>query len=261
MTVYLSAIKSLHGMSGWPVPVTSTFQIKHSLKSVLESSDAPNQKHPITYPVLCNMVQIIPDTFDGYMYKAAICLGFFAALRRHEYTFSEAPDSRDSVSGPILISNISFFLDPNNLKCFTLYIPKSKTTTHGFSVAVGCSLADVCSVCSLKTYLKYRYASTNCSITQPLFVNSSGSVLTKLMLNEYIKLLISNLGMDSSKFSAHSLRAGACTTAACLDQPFQEWELQVLGNWKSDTYKRYIRNIQNHTVKFSQRLVNNHHLG
>ena len=88
-----------------------------------------------------------------------------------------------------------------------------------------------------------------------LLVNSQGIVLTKSVFNACIKRLVARMGLDPGLYSAHSLRAGATTTAATLAKPFQDWELQVLGNWSSDTYKRYVRNLDAHTVKFSQRLT------
>ena len=251
MLVYLSAIRSLHVMLGFPVPETGTPRIKLALKAVLEMGQAPVQKQPITYPILCNMFQIIPDTFDGYMYKSALSLGFFAALRSHEYV---APE--ESKASPLCIGNVTFFKQ-NELQCMTISIPKSKTTSHGFSISLGCSLTQVCAVCTLRCYLKMRY-STQCDISHPLFVHSDKTVLKKSVFNTYIRKLVSQLGLKSEKFSAHSLRSGATTSAALAG--FQDWELGTLGNWKSDTYKRYIRNIEIHTLKFSQRLTK-HHLG
>lgn len=252
MLVYLSAIKSLHVMLGFAVPDTGTPRIKLALKAVLELGQAPAQKQPITYLLLSNMFKMIPDSFDGYMYKSALALGFFAALRSHEYV---APNTGHT--SPLLISSISFFFH-NDLRCMTVTIPKSKTTTHGFSVSLGCSLTELCAVCTLRYYLKLRYNSTYCDVSQPLFVHSDQTVLTKSVFNNYIRKLAGQLSLNPSLFSAHSLRSGATTSAAAAG--FQDWELGTLGNWKSDTYKRYIRNVEIHTLNFSQRL-SKHHLG
>ena len=249
--VYLSALRSLHVMSDLAPPDIFTPKVKLSLKSIAEASPPPVQKHPITYSLLSNMFKLVPMCLDGQMYRAALALGFFAALRSHEYLVSEL----DSNSTALLLSHVSFAVN-DGLKCMTLQIPKSKTTPHGFTVTVGCSLTEVCAVCCLKEYLKSRYLFTPCKLSQNMFVNSQGTALTKLVFNEYIKKLVARLGLFPSLYSAHSLRAGATTTAATLSQPFQDWELQVLGNWRSDTYKRYVRNFDTHTVKFSQRLTN-----
>lgn len=253
MLVYLAAIRSLHIMLGFPVPDTGTPRIKLALKAILESSNAPSQKQPITYPILCNMFQLIPDTFDGHMYKSCLSLGFFAALRSQEYVLSDG-----SVQTPPLhISSVKFFKQ-DDIQCMTITVPRSKTTSHGFSVSLGCSLTQICSVCTMKSYLKLRYSSTNCDLSHPLFVQSDGTILKKSVFTAYIKKLAGQLGLNPCKFSAHSLRSGATTSAACVG--FQDWELGTLGNWKSDTYKRYIRNTENHTLKFSQR-ISKHHLG
>ena len=249
--VYLSALRSLHVMLEFTLPDVSTPRIKLALKSITEASPPPVQKHPITYSLLCNMFKITPSGIDGQMYRAALALGFFAALRSHEYLVSDSDINSINLS----LAHISF-AEEGGLKSMTLSIPKSKNTRHGFSVSVGCSLTDVCAVCCMKLYLKSRYAFTSCKLSQPLFLDFQGVPLTKSVFNNYIKSLVSKLGLFPSLYSAHSLRAGATTTAATLSQPFQDWELQVLGNWRSDTYKRYVRNIDTHTVKFSQRLTN-----
>ncbi len=58
--------------------------------------------------------------------------------------------------------------------------------------------------------------------------------------------------------SAHSLRAGAISTAASIkSRPFQTWEMKSLGHWHSDTYQRYIRNIDLHKIKFAKCLTIN----
>ena len=253
MLVYLSAIRSLHVMLGFTVPETGTPRIKLALKAVLESGNAPSQKQPITYSILSNMFLIIPDTFDGYMYKSCLSLGFFAALRSQEYVAADDP----AQTPPLTISSVTFFKQ-NDVQCMTVTIPKSKTTVHGFVVSLGCSSTQICAVCTLKSYLKLRYSCTYCDISQPLFVHSDSTILKKSVFNNYIKKLASQLGLNSSEFSAHSLRSGATTSAAIAG--FQDWELGTLGNWKSDTYKRYIRNIQTHTLQFAQRIAK-HHLG
>ncbi|KAI0820425.1 hypothetical protein BC628DRAFT_1276145, partial [Trametes gibbosa] len=46
------------------------------------------------------------------------------------------------------------------------------------------------------------------------------------------------LGLDSSKYSGHSFRRGAATSAAAVG--YADHEIQLLGRWRSDAYKLYI---------------------
>ena len=75
------------------------------------------------------------------------------------------------------------------------------------------------------------------------------------MVNEKIKQLVANLGMDPRNYSTHSIRSGAASTAAKLG--FQDWEIMRLGGWKSATYRSYIRHLDTHVAGFSARLTKN----
>ena len=59
-------------------------------------------------------------------------------------------------------------------------------------------------------------------------------------------------GFNPSKFSGHSYRSGAATTAG--DQGFTEWELKMMGRWKSTAYNVYLRNPKIVST-FAKRLV------
>lgn len=255
MHVYLSAIRSLHVKSGMEVPPINSPRVKLALKAVHESNPPPLRKYPITYLLLCRMFDYLGFSFNDIMYKAALTLAFFGALRSDEYV---APDIIHSMSEsvPLLVGHVSFGKDPSGLDFVAVKVERSKTTPHGFTLPIGCSLTSVCAVCTLREFLRFRYMLGKCKLSDHVFVMESGVPLTKSVLNGQIKKLVANLGLDPSLFSSHSLRAGSVSTAASVeDTPFQAWELKSLGNWRSDTYQSYIRNIDMHKIKFAQRLT------
>jgi hypothetical protein len=52
------------------------------------------------------------------------------------------------------------------------------------------------------------------------------------------------------------MRAGSISTAAGVETtPFQAWELKSLGNWRSDAYQKYIRNVDLHKINYAKRLT------
>ncbi len=105
-----------------------------------------------------------------------------------------------------------------------------------------------------KTYFKIRTCAGTLYPSAPLFVFASGQVLTKSVLNSFIKTMVSQLGWDTRRFSSHSLCAGVASMAAAAG--FSDWEIQSLGGWKSQAYTTYIKNIQPHQISFAQRLSN-----
>ena len=73
------------------------------------------------------------------------------------------------------------------------------------------------------------------------------------MVNAFISHVVQSVGWDPSQYTAHSLRAGAATTAAKAG--FKEWELKKMGGWESQTYVSYIRDNGAHAANFASRLV------
>ena len=72
----------------------------------------------------------------------------------------------------------------------------------------------------------------------PLFINISGNILTRRYFVDSIKNVIANLGLPSDKYSGHSFRSGAATTAAKSNVP--DHLIQTMGRWSSNCYQRYI---------------------
>jgi hypothetical protein len=86
-------------------------------------------------------------------------------------------------------------------------------------------------------YLKTRVSA---SLSAPLLVDRDGNVLRRTYFVSTTKLLVSLLGLSSSKFSGHSFRAGSATTGA--EVGFDNWEIKMLGRWNSEAYNLYLRN-------------------
>lgn len=255
LNVYLAAIRSLHIMEGFESPPIHAPRVKLALKAILEQDPPTVQKYPITYTLLARMLLYLGDNFDEIMYKAVLTVAFFGALRCDEFAVPNSPEVGEEYF-PLYLSHISFGVTVSGKKYMSLFIPKSKTTIHGFKLTIGCSTTPVCAVCLTKQYIKLRYALYKCDLSHHLFVHSNGMPLTKSETNACVKCLVSKLGLDSALFSAHSLRAGVASTAASVKtRPFQDWELKAIGNWKSDTYQRYIRDVEMHTIEFSERLT------
>ena len=134
---------------------------------------------------------------------------------------------------------------------------KSKTSSHGYTCSLGCSGSKICAFCTMNTYLGYRVRSAKVTAGDPLFI-SGQKVVSAKMVNGYIKSSVKALGWDPSGYSAHSVRAGAATTAAL--KGFKDWELKKLGGWSSTAYMGYIREYTKHTVKFPRRLARGTHV-
>ena len=71
-----------------------------------------------------------------------------------------------------------------------------------------------------------------------LFRLMNGVCLSRPRLNRLVRELAAHSGAPTN-YSSHSFRIGAASAAAAAGIP--EWQIQALGRWSTDCYKRYIR--------------------
>ena len=81
--------------------------------------------------------------------------------------------------------------------------------------------------------------SQGANMSDPLFVDFNGAVLTRHQFISYRHHLLCRLGVDTNKYSGHSFRIGAATSAASAG--IEDHVIQSLGRWVSNCYTRYIR--------------------
>ncbi|KAJ3979343.1 hypothetical protein F5890DRAFT_1421502, partial [Lentinula detonsa] len=74
--------------------------------------------------------------------------------------------------------------------------------------------------------------------SHPLFRNAAGTSLDCSSFIKRIRQALQSAGFNQSAFSGHSFCRGAATSAFAAG--FTEYEIQLLGRWRSDAYKLYI---------------------
>ena len=87
-----------------------------------------------------------------------------------------------------------------------------------------------------------------------LFTYKDGRFLTRESLEVQIHDALSTSGLNMSKYSGDSFRSGAATTA--LEAGISDVAIQMLGQWRSDAYKRYIKTPKDQLAAFSAQLAN-----
>jgi hypothetical protein len=246
--VYLSAIRSLHVYSGVEYP-TNMVRLQLALKGAATQSAPPIHKLPITFSVLTKMLHAIRGRFDVLLFNSVMTLAFFGCFRASEIVIS---DNRPYDASTHLSFDDLTILPKEKSMC--IYLKKSKTDvlSQGVSVYVGCSGNDVCAYCMMCKYLVYRSTIPNNAPSSALFLDILGNPLKKEYFLSTTRLALSMAGFNPSKFSGHSYRSGAATTAG--DRGFTEWELKMMGRWKSTAYNVYLRNPKIVST-FAKRLV------
>ena len=245
--VYISAVRSLHIYSGFVYP-SDMFRVRLALRGAVCQSLPPVRKFPITFSVLSQMLKFVSGRFDAKLLTAVMTLAFFGCMRASEFCVLDGVPF--DCNSHLCLRDV--ILDDNK-KVLTVFLSKSKTNTtnSGVKIFIGCSKHSVCAYCSMKSYLASRTGPVDQK--SPLFVNFAGDVLKKKYFVSATRLVLSMAGCDPSKYSGHSFRAGAATTAG--DRNFEEYELKLLGRWASSAYNIYLRNPHIMTT-YASRLAN-----
>ncbi len=247
--VYLAAVRALHVNMGLSFQAHQEPRTHIMVRGLLRGTPPPNQKQPITYSLLCSMYSLMGRGYDDSMLWAALTTAFFGCLRADELTTSSSQEPTKT----LLASDLEFRHLPQGQGYVTLQIKLSKTCPQGFTCTIGCSTTPVCAYCALAHYLQLRQQQ-GIHLTNPaLFVHASGHTLTHTTFTNVTRNLIAQLGLDPKTFSGHSYRIGSSSSAGACG--FKDWEIQRLGGWRSDTYKRYVRHSQAHIVSFAAHLA------
>jgi hypothetical protein len=248
--VYLSAVRSLHVFSGISYP-TELLRVKLALKGAVRNTPLPTRKLPITVAVLRKLIVNSQYCFDKTVLNAAMTLAFFGCLRLGEVCVPDAMPF--SCEKHLCLGDVELNVRE---KTMNIFLRRSKTDVYnrGVSVFIGCSSDNTCcSYCSMSDYLKFRSTLPGGGDDDaPLFLVPGGKILRKSYMVSATRLLLSLSGFNPSLYSGHSFRAGAATTAG--DRNFRDWELKMLGRWKSSAYTLYLRDPKV-TASFASRLV------
>ncbi|XP_062592590.1 uncharacterized protein LOC134254037 [Saccostrea cucullata] len=189
---------------------------------------------PITMSILTKMCQLLRsgifDMFTSYMFEAACTVAFFGFLRCGEFTVLSDSHYDDYVSIQDVICHDSFV---------ALTLRKSKTDPfrNGVQIKLFKTQTDVCPVNAVVKYLKLR-SEVFKSQPLPFFVTKEGSILTRAIFIDTLKVILSQLGLNSDLYNGHSFRIGAATTAQ--EARIEDHLIKTLGRWSSNCYTTYI---------------------
>ena len=87
----------------------------------------------------------------------------------------------------------------------------------------------------------------------PLFVFKDGSYLTRECLVAHLHLGLRQAGLEADRYSSHSFRIGAATTAA--QAGIKDSFIEMLGCWESAAYQCYVRTPRDQLAAILSRLA------
>ena len=132
-------------------------------------------------------------------------------------------------------------------KYLVLLLRHSKTDMFGTGVSLymGTTGCNLCPVAVVLSYLAARPSTPG-----PLFFHQDGRALSHPGL---VRAVRTSAGVDTSRYSGHSFRIGAATTAA--QAGLQDSLIQTLGRWRSSAFLSYVRTPPSQLLAVSAQLL------
>jgi hypothetical protein len=248
--VYLAALRAYHIDNGYGNPLEAYLRVQKAVRAMEIDSIGPHQKLPITGEVMLQLHGQLKKDYNSMVLWAGMTLAYFGCLRAAELTVMESQCFDPNIHLTVQDININ-----EASKYVSVHIKRSKTDkfNKGFHVHIACTQGHVCFFCALHDMLRGRtQLGLSMQPKSPLFLFTNGMALTRKQFTQQTRLHLAGLGIDSSKYSGHSFRAGSATTAAMAGMP--DWQIKTLGRWKSNCYQTYIRIPVATLLQFSKTL-------
>ena len=250
---YLAAVRHLQIAAGKGDPrICRMVRLEPVLRGIklvqCHRSQPQRGRLPITLELLRKMKQLWGSgSWDHAMLWAAASLCFFGFFRSGEITVP----SRASFDPEVHLVFKDVTVDSHeNPKLIKVRLKASKTDPFraGVNVFVGATGNDLCPVAAVLTFLTRRGAGPG-----PMFKFHDGSPLTRCRLVTEVQRALETAGVDYKRYTGHSFRSGAATTAA--RRGIEETTIKMLGRWKSNAYQLYIQTPRNQLAAFTRRLA------
>ena len=247
--LYLTAIRFQHIQHEHPDPTNDTL-LQYVVKGVKRSQCVTTRPRlPVTIQVLRDLKTALHEAthqtyYNKRMLWAAFVVAFYGFLRASELC-AKATNSFDPAT-TLLGTNV--VTSPTTVR---LHIKASKTDPFrtGCTVTIGATATSTCPLRAVQNYTVLRRNQPS----SPAFVFEDGSYLTRQRFTGSLRGLLLAAGFDCDTYASHSFRIGAATTAAAAGLP--DWQIQAMGRWSSDCYRRYIATPQSTLIQASQRLA------
>ena len=230
ITTYVSAIGYVHKISNLHNPTTN-FLVQKVLASVNKINPSLDPRLPITLNILHQLIQALPQVVNNYYHiillRAMFLVAFYGLMRVGEIAYSS-----DTENPTIALDQITFFRNHFVIK---IKIFKYNISRRPFEILITRQPDPfVCPMVNLQLYLQMRGNAPG-----PLFVYQDGPVVLKSFFASKLSKCLKFLGLDTSLYKSHSFRIGAASLLASLG--YADSEIRMIGRWKGDSFKKYIR--------------------
>ncbi len=226
INIDLAAIKLAHETAGLDDP-TRTRGVRSVMRGIRrEVGTRPTRKAPLLVGDLRRAVRALPDSNRGTRDAALLVVGFASAMRRSEIVAIEVEHIDNTEDG------------------IRLLIPRSKTDQEAEGRVVGLPWGSHPETCPVRTLRRWMAVARIDHGPVFLTVDRADSVGRVAMSTRAVaraaKRAARSIGLDPSRFSGHSLRAGFATSAAAAGASERSIAKQT-GHRSLEVLRTYIR--------------------
>lgn len=225
---HLSAIAYAHKIRGFCDPTTA-FIVKKLTQGAARLRPSADLRAPITKEILHKLVLSTSHTttcvYHKRLFSAMYLLAFHAFLR-----IGEIATVQKNYSNVIKYQHVC--VTSQNLT-ITFYKFKHHQGPPIY-ISISAQKSLFCPVWAIQNYIAIRGR-----LPGPLFILPGGISVSKSFFQENLQLSLAWAGLKNNNIKGHSFRIGAASTAAMQGVP--DDEIQRMGRWKSQAFKKYIR--------------------
>lgn len=192
---------------------TSIPLVRQLLKGVRRTRpDTPDSRVPITGNLLPILIRALPavssSSYEAMLFETAFTLAFFGFLRISEFT---CPNKHTPASRMLTNSNVSIRTF-GKLRYLVIILRYTKTSKIGERQTVQLVESHTSRLCPVKVVI--RYLSVRPQSGLAFLCHFDSSPLTRYQFQAMFKKVIDFAGLSPRRFTSHSFRIGAATTAA-----------------------------------------------
>ncbi|KAF5393592.1 hypothetical protein D9757_000002 [Collybiopsis confluens] len=236
---YLSSVRSLHVDAGLPFDACESPTVQRLIRGIKRyyGEKARNPKLPVTAALMDKLASFRYVSFgrDEANFDAAYKLAWSGFLRCGEFTVGDKEIFNPAVH--LTRACIQFLPSIEAPTHIRLTLPESKTDPFRKGVSIIVAAVPHSRFCAV-TALKQLFVAHPLPLDSPLFSMVDGRSMTRSFFISTLKSRLLSIGVDPAGYSGHSFRRGAATSAAAAG--YSDYEIQLLGRWRSDAYKLYL---------------------
>ncbi len=233
---YMAAVMFFNKLLGFH-DFSTSFIINKILRGIQRQGASNTPRSPIDLKLLHRMIQAINTSvsspYSSFLFQAMFLLAFHAFLRIGEITVRNLSQSHTIVQlGDVQFTTLS---EERPALELTLRHFKGNVNRQPVTIVIPFSTQpQFCPVLALRKYIAIRGSHPG-----PLFIMPPSKPIFRSQFSTFLSSILNKLSIPDCNVKPHSFRIGAATSACANGVP--DSDIQRMGRWKSDAYRRYIR--------------------